>query len=122
MTSDLHFFHANIIKYSNRPFLDSDGNPNVETMNEGIISNWNEVVSKGDRVYILGDVAMGGKSKAPKLAEYLRRLNGEKFLVPGNHDTYILDSEECMKELTLLPAIAEIKLLMKLFQRKRMAV
>ena len=109
VTSDLHFFHRNIIDYSNRPYRDANGDPDVDAMNEGIISNWNEVVSDGDRVYIIGDVSMGGKAKAPALAECLRRLNGDKYLVPGNHDTWILDSEECMKELTLLPAIYELK-------------
>jgi calcineurin-like phosphoesterase family protein len=109
LTSDLHFFHRNIIQYSNRPYLNENGDPDVDAMNEGIVANWNEVVGPKDRVYILGDVAMGGKSKAPKLAEYLRRLNGTKYLVPGNHDTYILNSEECMAELTLLPPLCELR-------------
>lgn len=82
----------------------------MNAMNEGIVNNWNEVVGPKDRVFILGDVAMGGMSKAPYLAEYLRRLNGDKYLVPGNHDTYILNSEECMEELTLLPAVYELKI------------
>jgi calcineurin-like phosphoesterase family protein len=52
-------------------------------MNESLIHNWNEVVDENDYVYVLGDVAMG------KIAETLPlvgRLNGIKFLIPGNHD------------------------------------
>ena len=107
---EVYFFHKNIINYSNRPYRDANNDPDVNAMNEGIIANWNEVVSPGDRTYILGDISMGGKSKAPALAAILRRLNGHKYLVPGNHDNFILDSEECMSELTLLPHIAEIKI------------
>lgn len=118
-TSDLHFFHRNIIDYSDRPYRDAGGNPDVAAMNEGIIRNWNEVVGPGDRVYILGDVAMGGRSKAPELAKILRRLNGKKYLVPGNHDTYILNSEECMAELTLLPAVCEVKIADETLPKKK---
>ena len=76
-TSDLHFGHQNIIKYSGRPY------GSVEEMNEALIENWNNVVRPDDDVWVLGDVAMG------KIAESLplcKRLNGTKFLVPGNHD------------------------------------
>ena len=45
ITSDSHFSHVNIIKYCNRPF------DNVETMNETIIKNWNNAVSKDDLVF-----------------------------------------------------------------------
>jgi calcineurin-like phosphoesterase family protein len=110
VTSDLHFFHNNIIKYCNRPYIDIDGSPDVPSMNIGIVDNFNSVVGPNDIVYILGDIAMGGKGKAPSLALFLREMNGTKYLVPGNHDTYILNSEECMAELTLLPAIHEIKI------------
>ena len=77
VTSDIHFNHANIIVY-----CPERGN-SVEAMNERIIANWNEVVSYDDNVYILGDVAMGKIDLAPKL---IRRLNGNKILIRGNHD------------------------------------
>ena len=48
-TSDLHFGHANAIKFDERPFTD------VDDMADGMIHNWNSRVGKNDTVYILGD-------------------------------------------------------------------
>ena len=75
--SDLHFSHANVIKFDNRPFS------NIEEMNQTLIKNWNETVSKEDKVYILGDFCWGKKDEWIKI---LKQLNGQKFLVKGNHD------------------------------------
>lgn len=75
--SDTHFFHKNIIEYASRPF------DNVEEMNEALIKNWNSVVTKQDRVWHLGDVCFCGKKKAESI---IRRLNGKKILIKGNHD------------------------------------
>ena len=48
--ADTHFNHANIIKYCNRPFK------NTDEMNKYIIRKWNSVVKERDTVYHLGDV------------------------------------------------------------------
>lgn len=77
-TSDLHFGHENIISYCNRPW---DG---VAEMNDGLVERWNSVVDEKDVVWVLGDVVWGSVSSA---APWLDQLKGEKFLVPGNHDT-----------------------------------
>ena len=76
-TSDLHLGHQNIITYTNRPFS------SVEEMNEGLINNWNGVVSNDDDVYILGDLCMGKINETLPLVELLK---GNKKLIPGNHD------------------------------------
>ena len=77
--SDTHFHHANIIKYSNRPFRDSFH------MDETMIENWNSVVRPEDKVYHLGDVYLG---KCKNESDVLfSRLNGTKVLILGNHDT-----------------------------------
>lgn len=76
-SSDTHFGHENIIKYCDRPFK------NVDHMNEVIIDNWNSVVSSGDTVYHLGDVALG---QIDKSLACVSRLNGYKILILGNHD------------------------------------
>jgi len=76
-TADTHFWHKNIIKYCDRPFESS------EEMNEKLIENWNNIVSKNDIIYNLGDIAFCGTTK---LEELLKRLNGNIILIPGNHD------------------------------------
>lgn len=76
-TSDTHFGHKNIIRYSDRPFRD------VTHMNEMLVHNWNSVVTPADTVYHLGDVALGPIWES---LEYINRLNGRKVLVTGNHD------------------------------------
>lgn len=76
-TSDLHFNHYNILKYCNRPFKD------VNHMNRVLIDNWNSRITPEDRVYVLGDFAMGNKSH---WSRFLQALNGYKILVKGNHD------------------------------------
>ena len=80
LTSDLHFNHANILKYEpeSRPFS------SIEEMNEVIIQNWNEVVKISDTVYVLGDMSMGLVENAIPL---IKRLNGKIILIRGNHDT-----------------------------------
>lgn len=84
--SDPHFFHENIIHLCDRPFK------SVEEMNETIVTNWNSVVEKGDLVYILGDFAM--RWQDPKqVYDILERLNGQKFLVRGNHDRLHKDAK-----------------------------
>ena len=45
-------------------------------------ANWNNTVSKGDKVYVMGDVAF-----TPKDLKILESLNGSKVLIKGNHDT-----------------------------------
>lgn len=85
VTADPHFDHFNIIKpsYCDRPYKDKDGTPNVQMMNEALISNWNERVKPGDTTYLLGDVAFGPKRN---LAGFRKQLNGRIVLIRGNHD------------------------------------
>ncbi len=76
-TSDQHFGHKNIIKFSNRPFN------SVEEMDEMMIQRWNEKVGETDEVYHLGDV---GLASSGKLRKILERLNGKIYLIKGNHE------------------------------------
>lgn len=76
-TADLHLGHANIIRYSDRPFLDADA------MNRALIDRWNEVVDDGDDVWMLGDFAMG---KIDETLPLVGKLGGRKLLLTGNHD------------------------------------
>jgi calcineurin-like phosphoesterase family protein len=76
-TADLHFGHANILRYSHRPFAD------VAEMDDGLVARWNAVVGDDDEVWVLGDVAMGPIVRS---LEHVARLRGRKVLVAGNHD------------------------------------
>jgi calcineurin-like phosphoesterase family protein len=78
-TSDMHFGHANIIKYCNRPFS------SVGEMNEGLVKRHNTIVTPEDTVYYLGDMCFGEFD--------LTRLNGRKVLIIGNHDPLSLVSK-----------------------------
>jgi calcineurin-like phosphoesterase family protein len=57
-------------------------------MNEQMVLEWNETIAPEDTVYILGDVAFLPADKAVKI---MRRLNGTKILVEGNHDRKLLN-------------------------------
>ena len=76
--ADTHFDHENIIRYCNRPYL------KIEYMNNDLVNRWNNVVSKNDVVYVLGDFAFGKEA----ISKYTQQLNGTKYLIKGNHDTY----------------------------------
>lgn len=99
-TSDLHYGHANIIKYCDRPF------ESLTDMNAAIINNWNSVVKPEDTVYILGDVSFATPKETE---EFLHKLNGEIHLILGNHDTkkYI---PMYMNTFTSVSNLLEIKL------------
>lgn len=76
-TADLHLGHRNIIEYCDRPF------DSVEDMNEALIENWNKKVKMDDKVFMLGDFALGSSEQIKKWG---RALKGNKTLILGNHD------------------------------------
>lgn len=78
-TADLHFGHANVIKFCARPFAD------VQEMDAALIANWNKRVGDDDDVWILGDFTF----KRLEIAKnYLQQLQGRKHLIVGNHDYF----------------------------------
>ena len=82
--SDLHFFCNSQVdngvgeNYDGRPFK------TLEEMHAYMLKRWNEKVTNGDTVYILGDVALRGRSDA--LVALVAQLKGKKILIKGNHD------------------------------------
>jgi len=80
LTSDLHFFHKNIITYCNRPFCDE------YEMNETILASWNSTVADDDHVIVVGDLTAGLYDRKEELQVLISRLKGVKTLVTGNHD------------------------------------
>ena len=85
--ADTHFGHDNIRRLSNRPFN------SIEEMDKTIIDNWNRKITENDDVYILGDFLY--KSEDP--IKYLKKLNGKKHLIIGNHDNRLLKNPACKK-------------------------
>lgn len=87
LVSDTHFGHAGICR-----FLRDDGVTKLRPwndaneMDEEMVRRWNERVRPSDKVYHLGDVVINRKS-----LEILRRLNGDKVLIKGNHDIFKLN-------------------------------
>ncbi len=75
-TSDQHFGHFNIIRLSHRPFA------SVDEMDEAMAAKWNAKVKASDTIYVLGDLFFRSANVEP----ILKRLNGRKQLVLGNHD------------------------------------
>lgn len=75
--SDQHFFHKNIISFSDRPYL------NTQEMNETLIANYNDYVGENDVCIWGGDVGFGATGEINKL---LDQCNGYKILIVGNHD------------------------------------
>lgn len=75
--ADLHFGDTSLCAPGKRPFV------TAHAMDEELVRRWNDIVSSGDTVYILGDVGRG------RHAETARRLNGCKHLVAGNGDDLI---------------------------------
>lgn len=81
-TSDLHLFHYNIIRLCNRKYK------TVEEMNADIIKKWNAKVKPNDDVYILGDLVFKA-TDINVVKDTLKKLNGKKHLIKGNHDKFL---------------------------------
>lgn len=84
LSADLHFGHANSVS----KWTDDDGNPyrpfaSIEEADEAIIERHNALVKPTDKLYILGDLAWNAAG-----FKKLSRLNGQKYAVLGNHDSY----------------------------------
>lgn len=93
-TSDLHFFHENILKWSKRPYK------TIEEMNNNIIDTINKRVGQVGVLYILGDVSFGNLINTVDCLQRIHTPN--KILIVGNHDEHFLkkqDFTDCFKEV-----------------------
>lgn len=78
-TSDLHFHHRNIVKFTNRGI-----DTTQENHDQWLIELWNSTVSKSDTVIHLGDFSF--HKDANQTIYVLNQLNGQIHLLKGNHD------------------------------------
>jgi calcineurin-like phosphoesterase family protein len=96
LVSDTHFGHAGVCRFTRndgvtklRPW------DTAEEMDECMVAAWNERVRPTDKVYHLGDVVINRKALG-----IMRRLNGDKVLIRGNHDIFKdTDYREHFREL-----------------------
>jgi|14BtaG_2_1085337.scaffolds.fasta_scaffold00032_31 calcineurin-like phosphoesterase family protein len=77
-TSDQHFGHRNIMRFTNRRF------PDTAKMDEELIRRHNSVVKPNDVVYMLGDFTFYRREE--DIAPLISRMNGEWIGLLGNHD------------------------------------
>jgi|ERR1017187_864729 calcineurin-like phosphoesterase family protein len=82
VTADPHFGHKNILKFCSRPFA------NVNEMDEVLVKNWNSVTRPEDEIHVVGDFAFC--CTMDYALNIMKRLNGTKHLVTGNHDELAL--------------------------------
>jgi calcineurin-like phosphoesterase family protein len=107
-TADPHFDHTNVIKYANRPFRTSTGEPDVELMNEQLVERWNAQVGLNDHVYLIGDFYLGKKME--RAIQFVQSLNGIKYLVFGNHDKMLRRNKAFLDNFVWAKDFAEIKI------------
>lgn len=109
-TSDLHMFHKNVIKYSNRPFQDMLG------MNEAIRDRHNSIFDKDAIVFNLGDALLvprieGERDTDPRLLkqaeDLIQTFNGKIHYLPGNHESQI---DIIRKHWKVVPQIYEVQI------------
>lgn len=85
-TADLHFHHKNILKFCPTTRHGDD----VKQMNELLVQSINSRVKADDTLYILGDLGFG---KPSAIMAMVKRLNGVKHLIRGNHDDHLYPSD-----------------------------
>jgi len=101
-TSDAHFQHGNIIRYTARPWLkkgdlDAKGEwiskeveaKRVDSMNKALIRNFNQKLKPGDKIFHVGDFCFkGGKEASGKVSSeiYESQINAPITHILGNHD------------------------------------
>jgi calcineurin-like phosphoesterase family protein len=96
LTADTHFDHENIVGFCERPFSD------VNEMNEALVRNWNETVSKHDIVFHLGDFCFNIET----FDSFIPRLNGHINIVPGGHDKWV---RRAGNKVAVLPPLVTIE-------------
>lgn len=87
VSSDQHLGHRNILKFcaDTRPF------DTIEEHDEQLIIRHNSVVKHDDEMYFIGDFAF---CSADKILRILKRLNGTKYFLFGNHDKQMRQAAE----------------------------
>lgn len=94
-TSDIHWYHRNIVSYTNRSV-----DTTQEEHDEWLVNLWNSQVKHGHILYHLGDFSFHKNPK--KTLEIIDRLNGQIVMIKGNHD-----HSDAFKEYAKHPKVIE---------------
>ena len=78
--SDMHFNHANIQEYAQRP------TESLQAMENRMLDQYRRLISPSDVVIFGGDVSMGRSEQIAACFTKIKALPGTKVLVRGNHD------------------------------------
>lgn len=104
-TSDLHFHHKNIVKFTER-----GQDTTQELHDQWLIDLWNSQVAKGDMVYHLGDFSFSRDYEL--ITDIVSRLNGQKVFIQGNHcDRSVMGALWDNEWITSVKDYKEIKVL-----------
>lgn len=107
-TSDLHFSHKNILKHCENRLkafgIDENCNEDEKIMlhDKLLVKMWNKTIAKKDTVYILGDFSFANADDTKKIVS---KLNGNKFLITGNHDNSSLKLSNYFKQIVQMKEI-----------------
>lgn len=102
-TSDNHFGHANILKFS----AATRRGANAQEMNQMMIQEWQRQVQPEDTVYMLGDVFFCQAHEAHSIMD---QLPGQKHLVYGNHDKVIKNNNSLRQRFASVRDYNEFKI------------
>lgn len=101
--SDCHFAHKRIVEFTNRGV-----DTTQENHDEWLINLWNNQVTKQDKIYSLGDFSFSHKYE--EVEAVVRRLNGQKFFLKGNHCDNKIMQKLAEKQLITFYDYKEIKI------------
>ena len=92
--ADTHFCHPMMVSVREQPDGSTVQLRKFGTMNEhdyALVDAWNEAVRPKETVFHLGDFGFW-KAPVEDLQRIFKRLHGRKFLLPGNHDSFEVES------------------------------
>lgn len=91
-TSDLHIGHAHVAQLRAEAMDPAYGLTNATAAevigwhDQYLAQNWDDMVTKGDVVWVLGDISAGGSRAQHTALEWIAARPGTKRLISGNHD------------------------------------
>lgn len=87
LCSDHHFFHDKILEFGVRGKLWNT----IKEHNEALVEKHNQTVAPDDHVFFGGDLILSVPGEEKELLAALHdtvgKMNGKKYLIPGNHCT-----------------------------------